>query len=745
MPVSSPRSVLVHPAAPAWAQALSLEVAVEPDREAFEASAGDCEHDAVLLADAPGVEGWIEETACRAPIVVLLAGDNPEREAVLLAAGATETLSAAATADEAARTLRRAAARAAVAVRRAVEEERYRTLVEHASDIVTVLDEAGQYVYVSPSIQERLGYDPDALVGQSGFETVHPDDREAVMAVFMEAVQEPGATRTMSYRVITADGSVRHLEGVGRVVASPDGSVLGVINARDVTERVEAVGALRRAEEQQRRLREALPDVISRITYDGLVLDFHVPAVFETDYPAEAMIGKVLHDVIPAPLAAKYDAAVARVRAGEPSVSYRYTVSADGSPRTREIRIVQARDNEVLSVVRDVTAEVQAEAARRQHEAMLQQVVRSAPLVLFAYSPEGRIVFLEGQAVEHLSEADLVGRSVFDVYADVPEVAEAARRALGGEAFTTRIDLEGRSFEVWFAPTHDDDGELARVIGVAVDVTDLREQQAALAQSRSELRALAVYLQTIREEERTRISREVHDVLGQSLTAIRYGVGRLARYAPEDDADAARRADETRELIDELIGHVRQIAADLRPGVLDDFGLPTALEWQAGRFTDRTEIACRVEDATGDADIPDHIATSAFRIAQEALTNVARHAEARSVTIALRADDERLVLSVRDDGRGFDPDAVAGKGSLGLVGMRERALAQGGVLHIDGAPGQGATVTVAFDLASADPGPAGPFSEDGVRGGAPSADLAASQGSPEPAVGSPGVSPAPPA
>ena len=317
----------------------------------------------------------------------------------------------------------------------------------------------------------------------------------------------------------------------------------------------------------------ALPDVVSRIRDDGLVLDFHVPEVFATEYPAGDLVGRRLQDVIPQDLADRFARAVREVRATGETATYAYEVEVDGRTRHREVRVASVGPDEVISMLRDVTA--------------------------------------------------------------------------------------------------------------------LRESTAALERSRAELRALATHLQDVREEERTRLSREVHDVIGQQLTAIRLGVGWFGRRYPSD-GEAAERLGEVRATIDETIGHARQIASDLRPGVLDDFGLASAVEWQAERFQDRAGTPCAVE-VRGQTEPPGDVATAAFRVLQEALTNVARHAGAGRVAVTLELGAGSLRLVVADDGRGFDA-ARTERRSLGLVGMRERAGALGGRLEVRGTPGQGTVV-----------------------------------------------------
>jgi len=233
---------------------------------------------------------------------------------------------------------------------------------------------------------------------------------------------------------------------------------------------------------------------------------------------------------------------------------------------------------------------------------------------------------------------------------------------------------------------------------VEARTTELRAANAALHASREELRAFAAHLESAREEERGRIAREIHDVLGQAMTALRFDIMRLERNPPADAADLGRRLKEMLGIVDETIQAVRRMSTELRPGVLDDLGLAEAVEWQAQEFEKRTGIRCAVSLRGFPADLDPQVATGAFRILQEALTNVARHAEATAVQIGLEVRPDGLCLEVRDNGRGIAEEALRSPASLGIIGMRERVALRNGRMSISGSPGGGTTVAVHIPL-----------------------------------------------
>jgi signal transduction histidine kinase len=192
-----------------------------------------------------------------------------------------------------------------------------------------------------------------------------------------------------------------------------------------------------------------------------------------------------------------------------------------------------------------------------------------------------------------------------------------------------------------------------------------------------QLQALPDRIERVREEERSGIAREIHDELGQVLTGIKMDVAwvdrRLASPEGISTDDLRDRLEALSDLIDETINQVRRISAELRPGVLDHLGLLAACEWQANEFQHRTGTRCTIASNLADTRLGRDLSTAVFRIFQEALTNVARHANANRVDVKLERIDDRLVLEVSDDGKGISPEAARSPASLGLLGLRERA------------------------------------------------------------------------
>jgi two-component system sensor kinase len=231
------------------------------------------------------------------------------------------------------------------------------------------------------------------------------------------------------------------------------------------------------------------------------------------------------------------------------------------------------------------------------------------------------------------------------------------------------------------------------------DITERRRAQEELERSYRELRELAAAMNEVREAERTRIARELHDELAQWLTALKMDVSWLAAKLPEERGGLRDRAERMKQLVDTIVGSVRRIAADLRPAMLDDLGLVPAIEHLVQQHAERTGTKARLDADSAALDFGEPVATSVYRMVQEALTNVARHAEASEVEVSLRHEDGTLLVRVRDNGKGYDPQAAARRKSYGLLGIRERAQTLGGSARIARLGSGGTLVEIAIPTA----------------------------------------------
>lgn len=269
----------------------------------------------------------------------------------------------------------------------------------------------------------------------------------------------------------------------------------------------------------------------------------------------------------------------------------------------------------------------------------------------------------------------------FSVLRVLREIVRAVRRFGAGD-LSARVPLPG---------SHGELRELAVAFGAMADALAAREREARAAQDR--LRALSHRLQAVRDEEAGRIARELHDELGQILTGLKMDLTRVRRvWRGRASPDVGEQClAEMSAQIDHAIDSVRRISSELRPPVLDRLGLAAALDWLARDCETKAGLAVPLHIASLEEPLDSLVSTTVFRVAQEALTNVIRHADATEVTIDLDGSGETLDLTIRDNGKGLDP--AAAEGSLGILGMRERVGLLGGAFRVEGAPGRGTTIT----------------------------------------------------
>lgn len=355
-------------------------------------------------------------------------------------------------------------------------------------------------------------------------------------------------------------------------------------------------------------------------------------------------------------------------------------------------------------ITRDLRARREVENAIHERDERLRLVVEQLPAVI--WTTNGDLIFTssEGSALSALGvkPGEVVGKSLYEFFqTDDPEFLPISvhRHALHGVSASYETEWGGAVFESHTEPLRNENDEIIGVIGVAVDITKRKQDENRLKESEQQLRALASKMQDVREEESASIAREIHDHLGQSLTALKMDIAWTRRRIEEIKggepcgAIAERLATMSGD-VDRTIKSVRELSTRLRPVILDDLGLVRALQWQAREFQRRTGIECRCRMFFKGNVLDDDRSTAVFRIFQEILTNVARHAQAKRVDVRLERSGGKLVLDVTDDGRGISESDVRSSCALGLLGMRERAAICGGELEVGRRNGSGTRVVV---------------------------------------------------
>jgi signal transduction histidine kinase len=390
---------------------------------------------------------------------------------------------------------------------------------------------------------------------------------------------------------------------------------------------------------------------------------------------------------------------------------------ADGSSypvRLCFLRIVRDGQALLLAIADDLTLEQAAAQALAQSQARFDAIVRNTPGLVYQFvlHPDGRIDF------PWLSEgcSALLGLTVLELQHDATlferlilpedrkgylESMEVSRAAMSGWNWEGRIWIDAWKDVKWInlrATPHAIDGGAVQWDGIMTNISASKQEQQEVLRSRSRLAELTDHIEQVKEQERARIAREIHDDLGGNLTAIKMALAMLAARLPDDQPALLEKANYLDDLVDRTIEAVHRISLDLRPTMLD-LGIVAALEWQAREFEKQMGIACIFRCPEREILLDADHATALFRIFQEALTNIAKHAGATRVTVSLRPQRAHLTLSICDNGRGIEAADRLKPHSFGLRGMSERAKALGGTLSLSSAPGGGTMLTIKTRLA----------------------------------------------
>ena len=273
------------------------------------------------------------------------------------------------------------------------------------------------------------------------------------------------------------------------------------------------------------------------------------------------------------------------------------------------------------------------------------------------------------------------------------ETGTSSRR-MGGQRIVTGLRRSGEEFPIDASISQITENDKKFYTVILRDVTDRVRAEEALRRSKEELRELASAANSVREQEKSRIARELHDELAQALTALKMDATWVAERLPRSEKALAEKLAAMQAMLDSTVAATRRISADLRPLMLDDMGLVPAAEWLVQNFSERTGIHCELAVGAPDLELAEPHASAVFRILQESLTNVARHAQASLVEVALDREDGAVTLRVRDNGRGFSPADPRKPNSFGLMGLRERAYLLGGEVDVASEQGRGTTIEV---------------------------------------------------
>ncbi len=375
---------------------------------------------------------------------------------------------------------------------------------------------------------------------------------------------------------------------------------------------------------------------------------------------------------------------------------------------TRKFRVNLGDDKfGVGGYIRDITERKQIEEALRETNETLQSLIKASPLAIIILDSSGNVK-LWNPAAENIfgwSEQEVLGKPHPIIPEDKQDEFHAyLNTTLKGKTFCgdeiIRQKKDGLLIDLSLstAVLRDAGGKAIGILGIIADITERKREEKELKNSREQLRNLYAHLQSVGEEKRVQLAREIHDELGQVLTALKMEFGSLIDELSTEQKGLVQYTESLYQLIDKALDSVQRICTELRPAMLDDLGLSAAIEWQAKEFEKWSDIKCEIIFEPEEIILDKEYSITLFRIFQEVLTNVARHAQATKVKIGLKEKQDKVILSIKDNGIGITKEKISNHKSLGLTGIRERINHLGGSFMIRGIQGKGTTITVSIPI-----------------------------------------------
>ncbi|AKF04221.1 GAF domain-containing sensor histidine kinase [Sandaracinus amylolyticus] len=560
---------------------------------------------------------------------------------------------------------------------------------------------------------------------------LEPADRARIQGEVQRAIAR-GGRFTYHERIVRPDGSRRDLDTIGEVIPGADGRPIALIGScRDITEQLRRDEAARLYADIVQNIQIGI--AVWRVDDPGDVASaklvaFNPHAEKIAGASMTPLVGASLADAYPSVLQGGLAATIAEVVRDrcvrEVSITYQ---TAPATSHHLVVRVFPLPASSIGLAFEDVTRESRARAMRASEQRVLEMIASGAPLsdVLTAllvaiegHAPGtfGSVLLLDPQGT-HLRHGaapslppDMLraidGAAIGPSHGSCGTAAYRNEAVLVEDVETSPLWNDWRHVlrphglrACWSTPIAASDGRAVGTFALyyreprlpTPDERDLIARATHLAgiaiqreQREDRLRALSAHVEAVQEQERTAVAREIHDELGQALTALKIDVAWVSRRTPNDEASAPVRARlaSMSTMIDGIIDTVRRISSDLRPGVLDELGLVAALEWKTQHFEEHVGIPCSFHTDVGDVRFPREFGTALYRMLQEALTNVVRHADASHVEVSLHRVGERLRLEVLDDGKGITSEAATNPRSLGLLGVHERARRLGGEVKV---------------------------------------------------------------
>lgn len=596
-------------------------------------------------------------------------------------------------------------------------EQRLQLFIAHAPAALAMFDRALRYLAVSRRWLTDYGLHDADVIGRSHYD-IFPEIPGRWKEVHRRALAGE-VVRADEDRFERADGSVQWLHWEVRPWHAADGAVGGiVIFTEDITQRKESEAALRESEARFRRLFEQANDGIFVLTADNCFLEANAASLAMVGYTRDELMRMNVADILVEHERPRLATEPAIMMAGRPHLAEWEHRRKDGSTFVAEVSAQRLSDDTYLAILRDLTERKRAAAALAESERRLRSILDSVHAFVGLLTPDGILLEANRAPLDRagLRREEVVGKPFVDTYwwayspAIQEQLAQAIQRAGRGEV--VRYDVPVRmlageliTIDFGIVPLRDAHGVITGLVPSAVDITDRVHAEKNLRGSSERLARLSRQLIAVQETERRNLARELHDEIGQVLSAVKMNLNSL-----KDQRSASQPLEDSLAIVNRAISQVRSLSLDLRPAMLDDLGLVPALRWYLDQQSQRGNFTVRLLAETPAPRPPSDVAIVCYRVVQEAITNIMRHANARHVEVELHERAASLEITVRDDGGGFDVAAARAKAqagaSLGLLGMEERVHLVGGAFAIASAPGRGTEIRFSFPLELSSPPPA---------------------------------------
>ncbi len=548
------------------------------------------------------------------------------------------------------------------------------------------------------------------------FNTIHPDDREAFQQAEDEAL---AGKKKLDYvhRIIRPDGDIRYVHELGELLRNEKGEpVILSGTVQDITQRIRAEEEVRKSEETRKLIMDSALDAIVCINNTGIITVWTPQTEKIFGWKAEEVLGKRLSEtIIPLQYRSLHENGMEKFRqTGEGPVLNRLieitAINKEGREFPIELSVIPIRQGDdffFCAFIRDITERKLAEERIFREKELSDTAVNSLPGIFYMFDINRNFLrwnknfeLVSGYGPEELKTLPPLRFFAEDDRELARQKVEQTFREGEAELEARFLTRQGEKIPYLFTGRAITYNGVLCMVGTGIDISELKKAEQELAATNESLRKLTGYLQQIREEERSHIAREIHDELGQQLTVLKMDISWLNKKIDTKEEKVKERLRDLVGMVDKTVKSVRKISSELRPSMLDDLGLPSALEWQGQEFEKRSGIKVNLLNSAGDYKLPNNVAITLFRIFQEGLTNVARHAEASEVWVTLQAAKDYLSMEIRDNGKGFVVRDIENKKTLGILGMRERISLISGTFSIESSPGKGTCIRVNVPIGS---------------------------------------------